>query len=149
MKENRKSNKSFPCVEMVENMELYPYISKFSVYLPIFINIHVCWLVLLCSWLYLKSNGYIFRGRNCHFYCCHPCNWGHLIEKRICSHWSKFFPLRVDPFFGKTSTSRKANRKSRTLYTFENTEKYPYTLSLQKEPTHIVQTCWSEYLVVE
>ena len=42
LKENRKSNKPFPCVEMVENMELYPYISKFSAYLPIFINIHVC-----------------------------------------------------------------------------------------------------------
>ena len=33
LKENRKSNKSFPFVEMVENMEIYPYISKFSVYL--------------------------------------------------------------------------------------------------------------------
>ena len=32
-KENRKSNKSFPFIEMVENMEVYPYISKFSVYL--------------------------------------------------------------------------------------------------------------------
>ena len=42
LKGNRKSNKSFPFVEMVENMEVYPYISKFSVYLLIFINIHVC-----------------------------------------------------------------------------------------------------------
>ena len=31
MKENRKSNKSFPFVEMMENMEVYPYISRFSV----------------------------------------------------------------------------------------------------------------------
>ena len=33
LKENRKSNKSFSFVEMVENMEVYPYISNFSVYM--------------------------------------------------------------------------------------------------------------------
>ena len=71
------------------------------------------------------------------------------IEERICSHWSKFFPLRVEPFCGKSLTSRQANSKSRTLSIFENRDIFPYTLSLQKELTHIVQTCWSEYLVVE
>ena len=26
-------------------------------------------------------------------------NLGNFIKERICSHWSKFFPLRVDPFW--------------------------------------------------
>ena len=25
--------------------------------------------------------------------------WGHLIKEKNCSHWSKVFPLRVDPIF--------------------------------------------------
>ena len=33
MKENRKSNTSFPYVEMEKNKEVYPYISRFSGYL--------------------------------------------------------------------------------------------------------------------
>ena len=28
-------------------------------------------------------------------------NWGHLIQERICSHWSKFFSLRVNPILGR------------------------------------------------
>ena len=28
-------------------------------------------------------------------------NWGHLVMERICSHWSKFFPLREDPILGR------------------------------------------------
>ena len=33
MKENRKSGKSFPFVEMMKDIEVHPYISRFSVYL--------------------------------------------------------------------------------------------------------------------
>ena len=37
----------------------------------------------------------------CHLRCCLPHNWGHLIKERICSLWSKFFPLRVYPMLGR------------------------------------------------
>ena len=33
MKENQKSNKSFLFVEVAESTEIYPYISRFSIYL--------------------------------------------------------------------------------------------------------------------
>ena len=42
----------------------------------------------------LKVNGYTFRGSNSvSFIIASHINWGHLIKERICSHWSKFFPL--------------------------------------------------------
>ena len=46
----------------------------------------------------IKVSGYTFRASNSVNKLCPPhINWGHLIKKRICSHRSKFFPLRVDP----------------------------------------------------
>ena len=43
-------------------------------------------------------NGYTFRGINSViFIVVSHIHWGHLIKERICSHPSKFFPLRVDP----------------------------------------------------
>ena len=30
-----------------------------------------------------------------------PANCGQLLKERICSHWSKFFPLRVDSILGR------------------------------------------------
>ena len=43
-----------------------------------------------------------FRGSNSVFLIlASHINWGHLIKERICSHGSKFFPLRVDPFLGR------------------------------------------------
>ena len=45
-----------------------------------------------------EVNGYTFRGSNSViFIFASHMNWGHLIKERICSRWSKFFPLRVDP----------------------------------------------------
>ena len=45
-------------------------------------------------------NGYTFRGSNSIIFIVvshtHFCN---LIKERICSHRSKFFPLREDPIF--------------------------------------------------
>ena len=47
-------------------------------------------------------NGYTFRGSNSvSLVVASHTNWGHLIKERICSHWSKFFPLRVDPILGR------------------------------------------------
>ena len=47
-------------------------------------------------------NGYTFRGSNSLLFIGAPhINWGHLIKERICSHWSKFFCLRVDLFLGR------------------------------------------------
>ena len=47
-------------------------------------------------------NGYTFRGSNSFIFICAPhINWGHFIKERICSLWSKFFPLRVDLFLGR------------------------------------------------
>ena len=45
---------------------------------------------------------------------------GQLLKKRICSHRSKFFPLRVDPikYFERAALSMKANRKSQKLFPF-------------------------------
>ena len=49
-----------------------------------------------------KENRYTFRGSNSIiFHCCLPYKLGSSHKKRICSHWSKFFPLRVDPFLGR------------------------------------------------
>ena len=45
-----------------------------------------------------KVNGYTFKERNSViFIVASKINWGHLINKRICSHWSKFFSLTEDP----------------------------------------------------
>ena len=49
---------------------------------------------LLIKGGHIKVNGYTFRGSNSViFIIASHNNWGHLIKERICSHWSKFFPL--------------------------------------------------------
>ena len=46
----------------------------------------------------IKLGGYTFRGNNSvNFIFGSFLNEGHLLEGRICSPRSKFFPLRVDP----------------------------------------------------
>ena len=50
----------------------------------------------------LKVNRYAFRGSNSViFIVASRIKRGHLIKERICSRRSKFFPLRVDPIFGR------------------------------------------------
>ena len=41
---------------------------------------------------------------------------GQLLQKRICSPLSKFFPLRIDSMFERGVLSNKANRKSKKLF---------------------------------
>ena len=43
-----------------------------------------------------------------------PINWGHLIKERICSHWSKFIPLREDPILGRLHTPGEQTGSLRT-----------------------------------
>ena len=43
---------------------------------------------------------------------------GQLLQERICSHRSKFFPLRDDPSLEVLRHIRKANRKSLKLFAF-------------------------------
>ena len=46
-------------------------------------------------------NGYTFRrNHSVIFIVAFHINWGHLIQERICSQWSKFFPLRGDRLRG-------------------------------------------------
>ena len=33
-----------------------------------------------------------------HFHFCLHAQWGQFLKEKICSTWSKFFSLRVDPF---------------------------------------------------
>ena len=48
--------------------------------------------------LTLKVNGYTFMGSNsCHFHFASLFNGDQLLQKKICSFRSNFFPLRVDP----------------------------------------------------
>ena len=61
-------------------------------------DIHVCLLVLLCSSLYLQSNGYTFRGSNCHFHCCLSYNWGHLIKKKTFLPLEQILSFKRRPF---------------------------------------------------
>ena len=47
-----------------------------------------------------------FQGKQlCHSHCC--LNSGHFLKKRICSHRSKFFHLRVDPILGRFPSLEK------------------------------------------
>ena len=50
----------------------------------------------------LKMDGYTFRGSNyvIFIFASHLIR-DQLLKKRICSHGSKFFPLRVDSILGK------------------------------------------------
>ena len=69
--------------------------------------------------LLFKLNGDSFRGSNCHFtFFASLLDGGHLLKKRICSPRSKFSFLRVDPFLGRVSWYREANRKSQILSLF-------------------------------
>ena len=46
----------------------------------------------------LKVNRYTYRGSNSFiFIFVSHLTWGQFLKKGICSHRSKFFPLRVDP----------------------------------------------------
>ena len=60
-------------------------------------------------------------------------NRDQLLRERICSWWSKFFPLRVDPIFKglHCPEKQKGNFKSNSpLYKWQkNTEIYPCTLN--------------------
>ena len=56
----------------------------------------------MADWLPVKVNGYTFKGSNSViFIVASHINGGHLIKVKICSHRSKFFPLRVDPILGR------------------------------------------------
>ena len=43
-----------------------------------------------------------------------------LLQKRICSLRSKFFPVRVDHISKRVALSKKANRKSEKMFPFVN-----------------------------
>ena len=83
--------------------------------------------------LRFKVYGYIFRGSNSVIY-----NFpsllkrGLLSKERICSHRSKFFPLRVDPFLGRLRPAGKqtgSHENCLPLKTWrKKMEVYSYTL---------------------
>ena len=75
--------------------------------------------------------------------CASHINWGHLIKKRICSHRSKFFPLRVDPISVHRPPGMQtgSHENCLSLKTWRN----PYTLkaisSLQSEEEKKTNWC--------
>ena len=78
-------------------------------------------------------NGYTYRRSNqftCIFIFAFFFGWGQPLKERICSSRSKFFPLRVDPYW-KVFSSREGNRKSQQLSAFvKNVETHRSVLSL-------------------
>ena len=56
----------------------------------------------------IKVNCYTFRRSNSViFIVASHINFGRLRKERICSHWSKFFPLREDPILGRLSPGKQ------------------------------------------
>ena len=44
-----------------------------------------------------QVNGFTFRGKHCVIFILPPLSMGgQLLKERICSYWSKFFPVRLD-----------------------------------------------------
>ena len=81
----------------------------------------------------LNMNGYTFRGSNSViFIVASHINWGHLLKERICSHWSKFFPLRVDPILERLHPACKQTGSLKNCLPLKTCRKkmevYPYTL---------------------
>ena len=77
-------------------------------------------------------SSYTFRRRNSViFIVASNVNWGHLIKERICSHWSKFFALRVDPILGRLSGKQTGSHENcLPLKTWrKKMAVYPFTLS--------------------
>ena len=70
-----------------------------------------------------KANGYVLRGCNSSNTICFVSidNGGQLLKEIICSNGSKFFPLRVDPFYGGSS-SRKSILKSQKFSPFDKND---------------------------
>ena len=71
-----------------------------------------------------KVNGYTFRGSNSViFIVASHINWGHIIKERLCSHWSKFIPLRVDPILGRLCPSGKQTGSHENCLPLKTVEK--------------------------
>ena len=86
------------------------------------------------SWSVIMMKRNIFRGKLSHFHCCRLHKLGSSHKKRICSHQSKFFPLRVDPILGRLCPpvkQRGSHKNCLPLKTWrEKMEVHPYTLNI-------------------
>ena len=73
---------------------------------------------------WLKVNGYTFRGSNSViFIFVYHFSRSQLLKKWICSHWSKFFPLRVDPISGGLHPSGKQTGSDKNCLSLKKWQK--------------------------
>ena len=71
--------------------------------------------------IHLRLNGYTFRGsKSVIFIFTYYLIRVPLVKRKICSHGSEFFPLRVDSILGRLRSPGNAKKKSRKLSPFEN-----------------------------
>ena len=77
----------------------------------------------------------LLSSDNSCFHYCLQYKFGYLIMERICSHWSKFIPLRVDPIFGRLLPPGKQTGSHENCLPLKTWQKkievYPNTLTLQ------------------
>ena len=103
--------------------------------------------------IYLKVTGYTFRGSNSViFIIASYINWGQLINERICSHRSKFFPLRVDPFMGRPRPPEKetgSHENFLLLKTWGEGKMDSFTSKTvyRVQPDQMINTCSCGYVI--